>query len=544
MKVIRKRILIILPAILILAGYGFKSNFFEIAKQIEIYSAVFKQLDMYYIDEINAGELNRKAMKKMLSSLDPYTVFYDEQGIEDVRIRRSGEYGGIGAYTRTRGKRLFILEPYKDAPAAKAGLKAGDEILAIDGIPVSESDGDNAGSLLRGLPGTKVELEILRRGEKMKIIVERAKIDVHPVPYYDMVNENTGYISLVKFNEKTSRELLKAYRDLKNRGMEKLILDLRGNPGGLLSQAISVVNMFVPKGKVVVNTKAKVKKWSKTYKTNSEPLDTEIPLAVLINGRSASASEIVSGALQDYDRAVIMGERSFGKGLVQRYRNLPYGTQMKLTISKYYIPSGRCIQELDYSHKDKDGNIPKYSEGKVNTFHTANGRKVIEGGGITPDIALKETQTLDITRQLFKSDALFDFVTGYYYDHPGTIEPENFVLNDEVFDLFMQYLIEHPEKYQTPTEKKIKTEIEKSQKEGFGEEIQATYKNFSTELAKIKTRQLQADKEYIMSYLTEEIVKRYAYREGAYRQKVHHDPWIQQAANLLNDEKKYRKILK
>lgn len=544
MNKIKKKFITLLAGILLLGTLAFQSDFFEVAKQIEIYGAVLKQLDMYYIDEINPGELNRKAMKKMLSSLDPYTVFYDEQGIEDVRIRRSGEYGGIGSHTMTRNKHLYITEPYENSPAARAGLKAGDEIIKIDDVSVKDYEGESVGSLLRGTPGTHVQLEVLRQGKVLHIDVQRAKIEMHPVPFYDMYDEHTGYIALIKFNDKTKTELLKAYRALKEKGMEKLILDLRGNPGGLLSQAIAVTNMFIPKDLVVVKTRAKVKKWSKTYKTSRDPIDIEIPLVVLVNGRSASASEIVSGSLQDYDRAVIMGERSFGKGLVQRYRNLPYGTQMKLTISKYYIPSGRCIQELDYTHRDENGDVPKFSDRKVKTFRTANGRKVIEGGGITPDIALKETQTLKITRQLFSSDAFFHFVTDYYYKHPDSIRAEDFVLDPAVYDQLMNYLREHPDEYLTDVEKKVEKEIKKADEKEYGTGYQTAYQSFLQKLVEEKISSLEQDKSYIIDRLTEDIVKRYLYRKGAYRQKLYHDTWVKEAAAILGNTKKYKKILR
>ncbi len=544
MNKLKKRISVLVLSIFIIGSVAFKSDFFEIAKQIEIYTTLFKELNMYYIDEINPAELNEVAMKSMLKHLDPYTNFYDEQGIEDVRIKRSGEYGGIGSYTRFKEKRLYILEPYKDSPAAKAGLKAGDEILEIDNIVIKDFEGESVSSLLRGTPDTEVQLKVLRQGKKINFTVKRAKIEMNPVPFYSMVDEEVGYISFVKFNKKASKEVIKAFNDLKSQGMKKLILDIRGNPGGLLSQAVAITNMFVPKDKEVVITKAKVKKWSNTYKTKNEPLDLEIPVVVLVNGRSASASEIVSGSLQDYDRAVIMGERSFGKGLVQRYRELAYGTQMKLTISKYYTPSGRCIQELDYTNTDKDGNVPKFSDGKVNKFKTANGRKVYDGGGVLPDIVIEKPKTLELTKQLYESDAFFDFVTDYYYANKNLKPANEFQLDQSVYEAFKTYLATNETSFDTASEKQFTKAMELVEKDGYTKEVEDQYKLFKTALLTEKIAQLDKNKQEIIAHLTEEIIKRYYYKEGVYQQKLAFDQVIVQATALLHNDKKYRKILK
>jgi len=522
---------------------AFKSDFFEIAKQLEIYTTLFKELNMYYIDEINPAELNEIAMKSMLKNLDPYTNFYDEQGIEDVRIKRSGEYGGIGAYTRYKDKRLYILEPYKNAPAAKAGLHAGDEILEIDDIIIKEYEGENISSMLRGTPRTKVKLKILRQAKEQIIHVNRSKIEVNPVPFYSMVDREVGYIALVKFNKKSSKEVKKAIYDLKENGMKKLIIDVRGNPGGLLNEAVSITNMFIPKDKVVVTTKSKVKKWSNTYKTNNDPLDLEIPLVILIDGQSASASEIVSGSLQDYDRAVIMGERSFGKGLVQRYRKLVYGTQMKLTISKYYTPSGRCIQELDYTNREKD-DIPKFSDGQVQTFQTTNGREVTDGGGVLPDITFDKPETLKLTKELYGSDAFFNFVTDYYYAHKTIDDAHQFQLNKEVYDSFVAYVLAHNTDFKTHSEKVFGEAFKEADKDGYGSKIKEEYKLFLDAVAQEKVLQLDINKEEIKERLTEEIVKRYYYKEGVYEQKLAFDPIIVEATELLHNEKRYFKTLK
>lgn len=543
MNTLKRTLGIGLLVVFILSSVAYKSNFFEIAKQLEIYTVLFKELNMYYIDEINPAELNEKAMKSMLKSLDPYTNFYDEQGIEDVLIKRSGEYGGIGAYTRYRDKRLFILETYKNAPSTKAGLKAGDEILAIDDIILKDYEGENVSSMLRGVPDSNVVLRVLRQEKEHSITIKRAKIEVNPVPFYTMVDAEVGYIAFIKFNTKASKEVRKAIVDLKKKGMKKLILDVRGNPGGLLSEAVSITNMFIPKDKVVVTTKSKVKKWSQTYTTRRAPLDLEIPLVVLVNGRSASASEIVAGSLQDYDRAVIMGERSFGKGLVQRYRKLAYGTQMKLTISKYYTPSGRCIQELDYANRD-GSEIPKFSDGNVSVFKTTNGRKVTDGGGVLPDITVEKPKTLTLTKSLFKSEVLFNFVTDYYYSHANIEEPSRFQLEDTIFEAFKEYIIAHNDAFITSSEKQFEEAMKKATDEGYGSGLEPKYNAFLANVLQEKVSKLDSNKEEITEWLTAEIIKRYYFNEGVYQQKLSFDTVIVQATKLLHDEKSYQKLLR
>ncbi len=534
-------------ALLIVSGMTVKAqdtDFFEISKQIELYSSVIKELDMYYMNGINPGELNSKAMETMLKQLDPYTVFYDEQKIEDVRIRRAGEYSGIGASTRYKDKHLFITEIHEGTPAAKAGLKAGDEIIQIDDELVESYEDSSVNSLLRGLPDSKVDLKIIRQGKTLDFNITRSKIDLKAVPFWGMVDDEVGYIAFVKFNRTASREVKNAYAELKNKGMNKLILDLRSNPGGLLKEAVSITNMFIPKNKIVVTTKAKVKKWSNTYKTNKEPIDLDIPIVVLIDGRSASASEIVSGSLQDYDRAVIMGERSFGKGLVQRYRKLPYGNQMKVTISKYYTPSGRCIQELDYANRKENGEVPKYSDKPVNTFKTTNGRKVTDGGGVLPDVIIDKPETLSLTKTLYRSDAFFNFITNYTFEHPTIAQPDQFKLDDSTFTALMTYLRNHPDEFQTKSDKSIEEAVETMEDDDLDDLIQSDYETFKRSVTNKKITLLQQNAEEIKEKLTENIVRRYYFKKGEYQQKMAFDPVIVQAKELLKQPKKYRKILK
>lgn len=521
-----------------------QTDLFQISKQLEIYTALLKELNLYYIDELNPSELNEKAIKNMLSSLDPYTNYFDEQSIEDVRIQRAGEYGGIGTLTRFKDKKLSIIEVYKEGPAAASGIKAGDEITQIDDVLIKDFEDESVSDLLRGLPETSVNLTVLRQGKEMKFSIKRSKIEMKSVPYYGMVDQEVGYISFIKFNPSCSMELKEAYAALKSKGMKKLIIDVRSNPGGLLNEAVNITNFFIPKDKIVVNTLGKVKKWSNSYKTKNEPIDLEIPLVILVDGRSASASEILSGSLQDYDRAVIMGERSFGKGLVQRYRDLPYGTQMKLTISKYYTPSGRCIQELDYSNKDKDGNVPKFSDGNVNSFKTANGRTVTDGGGVLPDVKINKPETLQLTRELLNSDAFFNFITDFTYKNSNIAPAEQFVLKDGIYQDFMAYLQNHPDEFETPSDEQFKKAMLTAKKDGYDTDISLDFNAFKNAVTLKKIQKLQLNKQEITERLTEEIVRRYYYREGEYQQKMAHDPTIVQAAELLNNISKYNSILK
>jgi len=523
---------------------SYKSDFFEIAKQIEIYTTLFKELNMYYIDETNPAELTDAAIQHMLKDLDPYTRYYDEQGVENAKINAAGEYGGIGALSNYIDGRLVIIETYKDAPADKVGIKAGDEIIKVDGVKVSDYKNNAVSSLLQGVLKTKVKLELKRQDKFFEKELIREKIEINPVPYYSMINDEVGYISFIKFNRKASSQVKSAYEDLKEQGMTKLILDVRGNLGGLVNEAIEIVNFFVPKNEIVVTTKAKVKKWSDIYKTRKEPIDLEIPLIVLIDNRSASASEILAGSLQDLDRAVIVGERSFGKGLVQRYRKLTYGTQLKLTISKYYTPSGRSIQELDYTHRDSKGEVPKFSDKTRNAFKTRNGRVVYGGGGIEPDVELDKPARTNATKALFNSFAIFDFATNYYYSHPTISESKEFMLSDGDYQSFITYLKSDSSSFKTKTEFSFEKALKTAEKEEYKEVIQQSYFTMLEKLTSEKIKELETNKQEIKNHLKDEIVKRYYYKQGEYLNKVSNDKVIKQALELLLDENKYHTLLK
>ncbi|MCL5246591.1 S41 family peptidase [Cellulophaga sp. 20_2_10] len=540
-KLFKKKIIIPFFAVCILLGASsFKGDFFEIAKQIEIFTTLFKELNMNYVDETNPAELMDNAIKNMLNGLDPYTRFLNEQDVEAYRINNAGKYSGIGAVVRTYKDKMLIIEAYKDSPADKAGLKAGDEIIKIGDTDVATFK-DDATELLKGASNTGISVVYKRQDKTNTTTINREDIDVDAVPFYKMVDATTGYIVLNKFNQKASSQTKEALVNLKNEGAKKIILDLRGNPGGLLSEAINVTNLFVPRGELIVTTKSKVKKFNKIYKTRNAAVDTEIPLVVLVNGSSASASEIVSGSLQDLDRAVIVGARSFGKGLVQRPLKLTYGTQLKVTISRYYTPSGRCIQSLDYWHRDADGKAVKNTT--FNDFKTKNGRKVQDGGGVLPEIQIDAAKTNALTKALLLNNVIFDYATNYYYNNNvNTIADFNFT--DANFTAFKEFVKESNFSFETETEKALTAAINSNDSAIFGEEIQEKYKSLLVDINKNKIKALDKYKDEIVKNIEDEIVKRYFYKEGLYEYYLTQDDAILTATELLNNTTKYNDYLK
>ncbi|WMI67104.1 S41 family peptidase [Aestuariibaculum sp. YM273] len=541
-KVLKKRIIIpILACGLFFTTTAFQNDFFEIAKQLEIFTTLFKELNMNYVDETNPGDLMDTAIKSMLADLDPYTNFMNEQDVEAARINNTGDYTGIGAKVKTLKDKLIIVEPYKDYPADKAGLKAGDEIIQVGNIRIEDYKED-AGELLRGVTGSSVEVTYKRQGKTNTATINRAEVEIKAVPYFSLINNKTGYIVLSRFNNKAAAETNYALRDLKAQGAQKIILDLRGNPGGLLNEAIKIVNLFVPKGQLVVTTKSKVKKYNKTYYTQGNPIDTEIPLVVLIDGGSASASEIVSGSLQDLDRAVIVGSRSFGKGLVQRPKELIYGTQVKITISRYYTPSGRCIQALDYWHRNDKGEAVRVKQENYNEYKTKNGRKVFDGGGIFPDASFDASNNSAITSAIVNNDLVFDYATDYYYNHKLD-NVDNLKLTDTDFNDFKSYLKANNFSFETETEKALNKAFETATKEELNDNIEKDYKTLLTNLNKSKTSIIDANKDYLLELLTEEIVKRYVYREGLYDYYKTHDTKIKKATEILSNPSTYNDYL-
>lgn len=536
---IKKGILITLAVGAIFLSFSFQSKFFEIAKQIEIYNTLFKELNMYYVDEINPAELTNKAIKNTLKDLDPYTNFYNEQDVEDAKIRREGEYAGIGVGVYYTKNGIQISEVYKGYAGDKAGLKAGDIITSVGDQTLKDMERVQLSMFLKGTPDTKIAVEIERQGKILKKEIIREQVEINPVPFYEMIDAETGYITLTQFNEKASSEVKKAYRELKKKGMTKLVFDLRSNPGGSLQEAINISNFFIPKGKVIVTTKAKIKKWSNTYKTTNDPLDLEIPLVVLVNGRSASASEIVSGSLQDYDRAVIMGQRSFGKGLVQRYRTLTYGTQLKLTISKYYTPSGRCIQELDYTNRDdKTGKVPKFSDKGINVFKTENGRKVYDGGGVLPDVEIEISKKTEATEVLVGSKALFNFAIDYFYKNPKIEAVENYQFSNADFKNFTNYLVLDTT-FVTKQERLFETAFLSIENKSISKE----YQKIKEKLFEDKIEEISKNQDIIQVLLEEEILEKYYYKEGVYQHHLKNDYTIKEAVKLLQNQDKYTQIL-
>lgn len=537
----KKYVLPLVAAGFVFVGASFRNDFFEIAKQIEIFTAMFKTVNQNYVDETNPGELMDVAIKNMLAELDPYTVFFNEQDVVKFKINNTGEYTGIGAMVQRKDGRVFLREIYKGFPADKAGLKAGDEIIQINDINLKEYKED-ASQLLKGSKSTTINIQYLRQGKKAATAIVLNEVEIKAVPFYATLDNNVGYIVLSKFTEKSSAETKAALLDLKSKGATKIILDLRDNPGGLLHEAVNICNLFVPKGEVIVTTKSKNEKHNNTYSTRNEPLDLTIPLAVIVNGKSASASEIVAGALQDLDRAVILGSRSFGKGLVQRPLNLSYGTQVKVTISRYYTPSGRCIQALDYSRKDANGKAIKKAQNEFTAFTTKMGRTVYDGGGISPDIAIDETKTSAITDALVKNDAIFDFATQLYYKNPNNTNIPT--VSDSDFNSFKSFIKSEKYSLDTETELALKNVLEKAKKEKIEDDIAGAYQQLHTALIQSEEAEVNKYKSEIVKLLQEELIIRNQYRDGLYTFYTKNNTEISKAKAVLNNATEYKNILK
>ena len=542
----RKKIILPFVVVVLFGAVGFttvvKSDFFEIAKQLEIFTSLYKELNMNYVDKVTPATLMDNAIKGVLEDLDPYTVYWNGQAVEDARIKNSGVYTGVGAAMRYKNKELTVLEVFENYPADKAGLRPGDIITKIEQTNISSYE-DDPRELLKGTAATKVKIQYTRQGKTNTTSVTRGAVEVKAVPYYTLINEDIGYIVLSKFNKKTTSQTKNALEDLKLQGAKKIILDLRGNPGGLLNQAIGVVNLFVEKGEVITTTQSVIKKYNKVYKTTAEPFDVAIPLAVLINGRSASASEIVSGGLQDLDRGVIIGARSFGKGLVQRPKNLIYGSQLKVTISRYYTPSGRCIQALDYWNRDENGDPVRLDPKKYNAFKTKGGRTVYDGGGILPDIEIETAKFSPITTALLKENVLFNYATQYRYDNKLQ-RWEDFSFTDKDFQGFLKYLKNNEFNFETQTELSFKKALRKAEDDGLEKQIQGNFKELMASITQAKKKKITDKKPEIIALLKAEILKQYFYSSGLYKYQVLNNPEIRAAVEILNNEGRYRKILK
>ncbi|WP_322551101.1 S41 family peptidase [Flavobacterium psychraquaticum] len=541
-RFVSKKIIIPVVALSFLfIGVSFKNDFFEIAKQIEIFTGVFKTVNQNYVDETNPGEMMDNAIKSMLKELDPYTTFFNEQDVLKFKINNTGEYTGIGAMVQRKDGKVFLKEIYKGFPADKAGFKAGDEITQIGDVNLKEYTED-ASQLFRGAKNTNIVIKFIRQGKAQTATIILDEVEIKAVPYYSLLKDNVGYIVLTKFTEKASAETKSALLDLKKQGATKIVLDLRGNPGGLLHEAVNICNLFVPKDELIVTTKSKNPKHNQIYKTKNEPIDLEIPLVVLVDGKSASASEIVSGAIQDLDRGVVMGSRSFGKGLVQRPLNLSYGTQVKVTISRYYTPSGRCIQALDYAHKDENGKAIKKAQNEFTAFKTKIGRTVYDGGGVLPDVEISETKTANITDAVVKKDGIFNFATQLYYKNPNVTGIP--VVSDADFANFKTYLKQEKISLDTETNKALKNVLESAKKENIDTQIAAEYKQLENALARNQEIELEANKNQIKRLLQEELIIRYQYREGLYDFYTKNNVEIEKAIALLNNATQYKNLLK
>ena len=537
-----KKILIGSAGILaVLVSLGFRSDYLEIAKQLDIFTTLYKELHMNYVDQTDPADLMEAAIGGMISELDPYTQFWNEQDVENSKVSITGEYTGIGATVNFLEDKIIIVEPYKNLPADKAGLKAGDEITAINGIELSSSS-ENPGELLQGPPKSEIELNFIRQGQEHTTVLIRESVEIKAVPFYSLLKDKVGYIVLSQFNQHITEQTTAALEDLQRQGAEKIILDLRNNPGGLLSEAINVVNIFLPEGELITSTRSAVEKYNQEFYTTRQPVDTEIPLVVLINEGSASASEIVAGAFQDLDRAVVIGTRSYGKGLVQRPRNLSYGTQLKITISRYYTPSGRAIQTTNYKDKNIEAKSESIDSKTYREFKTRNGRSVYDGGGILPDIELTSSILSDVSNALLMQNIIFDFATQYYFSH-DLISLQEFKFTDNDYQRFKNYLTAREFSYQTYTERRLNEAFLVAEHEGLDTLISESYQKLKADIEAVKKQQLQDSQKEIINLLSEEIIKRFFYREGLYQYQINNHPEIKIAQEILANDSLMKEIL-
>jgi carboxyl-terminal processing protease len=535
---------VVIPSLvagLLFVAVSFQNDFFALAKQIEIFTNLYKIVNQNYVDETNPGNLMDVAIKSMLSELDPYTVYFDEQDVLKFKINNTGEYTGIGAIVSRKDDKIILKEVYENMPADKGGFKAGDVIIQIGDVVLKDFK-DDASQLLKGAKNTKIDIVYFRQGVEKKGQIILDEVEIKAVPYYKLLSDKTGYIVLQKFNEKAAAETKAALLTLKEQGATKIILDLRDNPGGLLHEAVNICNLFVPKDEIITTTKSQNKVHNHIYKTNNEPVDTEIPLAIIVNDRSASASEIVSGALQDLDRAVIVGNRSFGKGLVQRPFNLTYGTQVKVTISKYYTPSGRCIQATDYSKKDANGKAIKTSEKEYNAFKTKGGRIVYDGGGVLPDVEIADMKKSATSLSIANSDAVFEFANVLYYRNPNAKSVTN--ISEADYNEFKAYLKKEKVEINSNSDKSLKNLLEATKKDKIDADIQIEIKQMEAAIEKTKNKELDKNKEEIKRLLLQELLLRYGYRNAFYDYVSTKYSDVLKAQQILNNPLEYKQILK
>jgi carboxyl-terminal processing protease len=547
MKFSLRKIIVISTLLLVsIFSFGFVESYFELSKNLDIFSSVYREINVKYVEETNPGKLVKTGIDAMLSSLDPYTNYIAEADIEDYKFMTTHEYGGIGALIGTKDGEIMITEPYEDSPAANAGIVAGDVILKVGDINAKGKNSSELSELLKGESGTTVEVTVYRksRDETITTTITREKIKLDDVPYYGMIDDEIGYISLRGFTQTASREVKKAFEELKKeKGMKKLVLDLRGNGGGLLNESVNIVNFFVPKGEKIVETKGKLKEHYSLHRALNSPLDLEIPLVVLIDEGSASASEIVSGSLQDLDRAVLIGQNSFGKGLVQTTTELSYNSMLKITIAKYYIPSGRCIQRIDYGKRDAKGKALNVPDSLITAFETANGRIVKDGEGITPDIQVEVEQYSALLATLLNENIVFEFATRYYFEHDSIAPPEEFQLSDTEFGQFVDFALTHDFEYKTGSTEMMKELREMIEEDEFMEDVAPEFAALSQKLERDKREDLFKFREEIQVILENEIASRYYYSRGRIRAFMSHDPEVQKAIDILSNKTYYDSVL-
>jgi carboxyl-terminal processing protease len=531
-----------------LACFAFRGpaeKYFEIAKSLDIFATLFKEVNAYYVDEVEPQKLVKKGIDGMLESLDPYTAYIPEDEMESFRITTTGQYGGIGALIGIVNKKIVVTHPYKDFPAYKVGIKVGDELISVDGKSVKGNPTIDVSLLLKGQPKTEVDVKVRRFGQKDDITfkIKREKISVSNIVYFGMAAPGIGYIKLDDFTPGASREMYDAIFDLKEKGAKRLILDLRDNPGGLLQEAVNIVSLFIPKGREVVSTKGKVSDWNKSYNTLDVPLDSEIPLVVLTSEGSASASEIVAGSLQDYDRAVLVGKRTFGKGLVQTTRQLAYDAQLKVTTAKYYIPSGRCIQELDYTHRKEDGTVNKIADSLRAEFKTKNGRKVFDGGGLDPDISIQDEYLGTITVALISSGLTFEYASKYCSENPTMPDLKSFKISDKEYEKFTHWMKEQKFTYSSSLEKDADQLIKSAKQEKYYPELENQLTQLRNKIEANKATDLTRFKTEISEVLEQQIAFHYALAEGQALVSLGKDKAVLEASRLLDNQEEYKKIL-
>ena len=546
--IIKKTRLVVIISLVTIMSFGFvtlKDKEFEIVKNLDIFYSLFNELNRFYVDDTKTDKLIKSAIDGMLNSLDPYTTYIPEEEMDDFNFMTTGEYGGIGALIRKGGNYALVSEPYENFPAQQAGLLAGDTIISIDGVSTRGKEISAVSNMLKGTPNTLLKVQIKRIGtpQIMEKSLTRRKITIPNVPYYGIVSGNVGYIRLIQFTKDAGTETGEAMKALKARGAKAIILDLRGNPGGLLMESVNVSNLFIGKGREIVSTRGKVKQWDNDYTTTSAPVDTIMPLAVLVNRGSASASEIVAGALQDLDRAVIIGQRTFGKGLVQTTRPLSYNAQLKVTTAKYYIPSGRCIQAVDYSHRNEDGSVGIIPDSLIREFSTHNGRKVYDGGGIAPDIALDPSQMSNIALSLLLKNLIFDYATVYTLSHPSVSNIEILRPTDEEYAKFVSFLSDKNYDYTTDCDDQLAELIKTAKQEKYYDGASVEFNALKSKLAHDKSKDLQSFKAEISRLLYQELANRYYYQKGRIQASISQDPELSKAIEVLNNPQEYNAVL-